>query len=100
LKAKQQQRNMYLNAGIDLTQLNQLNNTTMAKANYVQISSWMKCNINEHIDHMTGEVCVTDLAEAAAEHFKDNDLVIPERYYNIAVDVEASLLGNSYDHGF
>jgi hypothetical protein len=72
----------------------------MAKANYNQISSWMKCNINEYVDHMTGEVCTTDLAEACAEHFKDNDLVVPERYYDIAVDVEASLLGNSYDHGF
>lgn len=72
----------------------------MAKANYNQISSWMKGNINEYIDMMTGEVCTTDLAEACAEHFKDNDLVVPEIYYDVAVDVECSLLGNSYDNFF
>lgn len=72
-----------------------------AKATYKQIKSWMNCNINEYIDPMTGELCCTELSEACADHFGDNDFeTVPEIYYDVAVDVEGTLLGNSYDDFF
>ncbi len=71
-----------------------------SKATYDQIKSWMNQHTDEYIDPMTGELCCTELAEACAEHFGDNDFDIPEIYYDVAVDVEGSLLGNSFDNWF
>ena len=66
------------------------------KATYEQIKSWMNNNINEYVDSMVGELDCTALAEACADHFNEGDNV-PELYYDIAVDVEGTLLGNSFD---
>lgn len=68
----------------------------MAK-DYTEISLWMNDKINDYINHMTGEVMVTELAEDCANHFNEDDN-IPEIYYDVAVDVEIALLGNSFDN--
>jgi hypothetical protein len=67
---------------------------------YKEITNWMNENYEDHIDPMTNEVCLTDLSEAAGEHFGENLLDIPEIYYDIAVDVETAMLGNSFDHRY
>ena len=70
-----------------------------AKANYSQIKNWMEVNIDDYIDPMTGELCCTEISEACADHYGDNDEeTVPEIYYEVAVDVEGNLLGNSYDN--
>ena len=68
-----------------------------AQATYEQIKDWMNENIDDYIDPMTGELCCTEISEACADHYNDNDEeIVPEIYYDVAVDVEGSLLGNSY----
>jgi hypothetical protein len=61
-----------------------------------QILDWMNENIDNYINETTGEVECTELAEATADNFGEGDIV-PEIYYDFAVNVEAVLLGNSFN---
>ena len=66
---------------------------------YSTIYNYMDSQVNEFIDPMTGELDCTSLVEDAADHFGLGE-DIPEIYFDIAVDVEVSLLGNSFEKDF
>ena len=54
----------------------------------VKIKIWMKNNTEDYRDLDTGEVNLTELAEAACDHFNGYDgNDIPEEYFELAFDV-------------
>lgn len=60
--------------------------------NYNLVKSWMKVNYVDYID--CGEIQCTQLAEAAADNFdiyEDAEYTIPEKVYDLAVDVASEL---------
>lgn len=67
---------------------------------YKTIFNYMDSMVDEHIDHMTGELMLTELTEDAADHFGVDldDLEYGDLYFPIAIDVEVKLLGNSFDN--
>lgn len=60
-----------------------------------KVKNWMKHNYSHHVDHMTGEINCTSLAEEAA-HFHDLyedhvDWNIPEEVFEWSYDVASNI---------
>ena len=62
-----------------------------------KVKNWMKQNYDHHIDHMTGEINSTSLAEEAADMhdlYEDHvDWNIPEEVFEWSQEVASSIDG-------